>query len=66
MGASHYILGVFFFSLVLTNTAAVSFLLKNQQEIRINSQVVQVVKNLPANAGRHKRRGFDPWAENIP
>ena len=30
------------------------------------SQVVLVVKNLPANAGRHKRLGFDPWVGKIP
>jgi len=27
---------------------------------------VLVVKNLPANAGRHRRRGFDPWVRKIP
>ena len=30
------------------------------------SQVTLVVKNLPANAGRHKRPGFDPWVGKIP
>ena len=30
------------------------------------SQVVLVVKNLPANAGRHKRCGFDPQVRKIP
>ena len=30
------------------------------------SQVALVVKNLPANAGRHKSCGFDPWAGKIP
>ena len=30
------------------------------------SQVVLVVKNLPANAGRHKRLRFDPWVRKIP
>ena len=30
------------------------------------SQVVFVVKNLPANAGRCKRREFDPWVQKIP
>ena len=25
-----------------------------------------MVKNPPANAGRHKRLGFDPWIGNIP
>ena len=29
------------------------------------SQVVLMVKNPPANAGRHKRRGFDPWVGRI-
>ena len=29
------------------------------------SQVALVVKNLSANAGRHKRREFDPWVGNI-
>ena len=29
-------------------------------------QVVLVVKNPPANAGRHKRRGFHPWVRKIP
>ena len=28
--------------------------------------MVLVVKNLPANAGRHRRRGFDPWVRKIP
>ena len=30
------------------------------------SQVVLVVKNLPTNAGRYKKRGFDPWVRKIP
>ena len=30
------------------------------------SQVVLVVKNPPANAGRHKRHKFDPWVGKIP
>ena len=30
------------------------------------SQVVFVVKNLPANTGRRKRREFDPWVGKIP
>ena len=30
------------------------------------SQVVLVVKNLPANAGRRKRPEFDPWVGKIP
>ena len=30
------------------------------------SQVVLVVKNLPANAGRHRWWGFDPWDGKIP
>ena len=30
------------------------------------SQVVPVVKNPPANAGRHKGNGFDPWVGKIP
>ena len=30
------------------------------------SQVVLVVKNLPANAGSRTRRGFDPWVGKIP
>ena len=30
------------------------------------SQVVLVVKNPPANVGRHKRRGFNPWVGKIP
>ena len=25
-----------------------------------------MVRNLPANAGRHKRCGFDPWVGKIP
>ena len=29
-------------------------------------KVVLVVKNPPANAGRHKRHGFDPWVRKIP
>ena len=29
-------------------------------------QVALVVKNLPANAGRCKRPGLDPWLEKIP
>ena len=28
--------------------------------------MVLVVKNLPANAGRRKRRGFDHWVRKIP
>ena len=30
------------------------------------SQVALVVKDLPANARRHKRHGFNPWVETIP
>ena len=30
------------------------------------SQVALVVKNLLANAGDVKRRGFDPWVRKIP
>ena len=30
------------------------------------SQVVLVVKNLPANVGRCKRHGFSPWVGKIP
>ena len=30
------------------------------------SQVALVVKDLPANARRHKRHGFHPWVETIP
>ena len=30
------------------------------------SQVVLVVKNLPANAGDSKRQEFDPWIRKIP
>ena len=30
------------------------------------SQVVLVVKNLPARAGRHKRHEFDPWVGKVP
>ena len=30
------------------------------------SQVATEVKNLPANAGRCKRRGFNPWVGKIP
>ena len=29
-------------------------------------QVVLVIKNLPANAGRHKRHSLDPWIGKIP
>ena len=29
------------------------------------SQVVLVVKNLPASAGRRKRPGFEPWVGKI-
>ena len=25
-----------------------------------------MVKNMSANAGRHKRHGFDPWVRKIP
>jgi len=28
--------------------------------------MVLVVKNLPSNAGRCKRHGFDPWVRKIP
>ena len=31
---------------------------------RGTSQVALVVKNLPVNAGRHKRCGFDPWVRS--
>ena len=30
------------------------------------SQGALVVKNLPASAGRHKRRGLDPWLGRFP
>ena len=30
------------------------------------SQVALEVKNLPANAGRCQRQGFNPWVEEIP
>ena len=30
------------------------------------SQVELVVKNLPANSGRYKRHGFNPWTWKIP
>ena len=30
------------------------------------SQVVLVVKNLPANAGDVKRHGLEPWVRKIP
>ena len=30
------------------------------------SQLVLVVKNPPANAGRRKRCKFDPWVEKVP
>ena len=30
------------------------------------SQVMLVVKNLPASEGRFKRHGFDPWVRKIP
>ena len=30
------------------------------------SQVALVVKNMPANAGDNKRRGFDPWVGKLP
>ena len=30
------------------------------------TQVVLVVKNLPANAGDVRECGFDPWVGNIP
>ena len=33
---------------------------------RGTSQVALVVKNPPANTGRHKRCGFDPWVRKIP
>ena len=29
------------------------------------SQLVLVLKNPPANAGRYKRPGFDPWVRKI-
>ena len=38
--------------------------------LRLNSrrasQVVLVVKNLPASVGKHKRCKFDPWVRKIP
>ena len=30
------------------------------------SQVVLVLENPPASAGRYKRHGFDPWVRKIP
>ena len=30
------------------------------------AQVALAVKNLPANAGTHKRRGFNPWLGRFP
>ena len=30
------------------------------------SQVMLVVKNLPASGRRYKRSGFDPWVRKIP
>ena len=33
--------------------------------IKRASQVVLVVKNLPADAGNIMRRGFDPWVRKI-
>ena len=34
--------------------------------LQSHSQVALVVKNPPASAGRHKRRGFNPWVGKIP
>ena len=48
-------------SLVKTN-----WVMRKQGTILGASQVALVVKNLPANAGRHKRWGFDPWVGKIP
>ena len=31
-----------------------------------HDQVALVVKNLPTNAGRYMRPGFDPWVGKIP
>ena len=31
-----------------------------------DSQVALVAKNPPANAGEHKRHGFDPWVGKVP
>ena len=39
---------------------------QNQEERLWAFQVALVVKNPPANAGRCKRCGFDPWVEKIP
>ena len=44
--------------------------MENQQHLPVESswvsQVVQVVKNPPANAGDIKEVGFDPWVGKIP
>ena len=40
--------------------------IEQQHEIFRGSQMGLVVKNLPANAGDIKRRGFNPWVRKIP
>ena len=40
--------------------------LSNSQMYKIASQVVKLVKNLPAQCRRHKRHGFSPWVRKIP
>ena len=32
----------------------------------VSQGVLVVVKNLPADAGRLKRHGFDPWIRSVP
>ena len=45
-------------------------LLRNKQTLPNSdfgaSQVALLVKNLPANVGRHRRCGFDSWLGKIP
>ena len=47
-----------------TSSSNVKYILTLQKD-HIASQVAQVVKNLPANAG-DMRYGFDPWVWKIP
>ena len=40
--------------------------LSNSQMYKVASQVVKLIKNLPAQCGRHKRHRFSLWAGKIP
>ena len=51
-------------ALVLENVVSKSFMVRHNGARA--SQVALVVKNLSANASRHKRCHFNPWVRKIP